>query len=153
MRAVVERLAPARLGTPFRWLLASSWTSNLGDGLALSAGPLLVAARTQDPFLVALAVLLQRLPWVLFGLAAGKREEQVDHHVPARGMQVGQRAFGGDVGRDRDARKTTVQPSHEAGGALGVSILAIAAPILGVLFALLLVFVAGRALARRRLRR
>ena len=41
----------------------------------------------------------------------------------------------------------------EAGGALGVSILAIAAPILGVLFALLLVFVAVRALARQRLRR
>ena len=41
----------------------------------------------------------------------------------------------------------------EAGGALGVSILAIAAPILGVLFALLLVFLAARTLARRRLRR
>jgi hypothetical protein len=41
----------------------------------------------------------------------------------------------------------------EAGGALGVSVLAIAAPILGVLLALLLVFVAARTLARLRLRR
>jgi hypothetical protein len=59
----VERLAPAWLGTSFRWLLGSSWTSNLGDGLALAAGTLLVAAQTCDPFLVALAVVLQRLPW------------------------------------------------------------------------------------------
>ena len=41
----------------------------------------------------------------------------------------------------------------EAGGALGVSFLAIAAPILGVLLALLLVYLAARALSRRRLRR
>ena len=41
----------------------------------------------------------------------------------------------------------------EAGGALGVSVLAIAAPILGVLLALLLVYVAVRTLSRRRLRR
>ena len=38
----------------------------------------------------------------------------------------------------------------EAGGAAGVSILAIATPILGLLLALLLVFVAVRAIARRR---
>ena len=41
----------------------------------------------------------------------------------------------------------------EAGGALGVSVLAIAAPILGVLLALLLVYLAVRALSRRSLRR
>ena len=41
----------------------------------------------------------------------------------------------------------------EAGGALGVSVLAIATPILGVLLALVLVYVAGRTLSRRRLRR
>jgi predicted MFS family arabinose efflux permease len=64
-------LVPRRLGTPFRWLLASSWVSNLGDGFALSAGPLLVAATTRDPRLVALATLLQRLPWLLFSMLAG----------------------------------------------------------------------------------
>ena len=31
---------PRRLGTGFRWLLASSWVSNLGDGIAIAAGPL-----------------------------------------------------------------------------------------------------------------
>ena len=41
--------------TPFRWLLASSWSTNLGDGIALAAGPLLVASLTDDAFLVSLA--------------------------------------------------------------------------------------------------
>jgi hypothetical protein len=44
---------------------------NLGDGIALAAGPLLVAGQTQDPFLGALGALLHRLPWLLFGLQAG----------------------------------------------------------------------------------
>lgn len=68
---LVEAVAPSRLGQSFRWLLASSWISNLGDGISIAAAPLLVAATTRDPLVVALAVLLQRLPWVLFGLFAG----------------------------------------------------------------------------------
>jgi MFS family permease len=75
---VLEKVAPARLGTPFRWLLGASWTSNLGDGILLAAGPLLVASQTDDPFLVALAVVLQRVPWVLFGLAAGVAADRFD---------------------------------------------------------------------------
>jgi len=71
MSRVVESIAPARLGRSFRWLLASSWVSNIGDGIGLAAGPLLVASQTHDPLLVALATLLQRLPWLLFGLHAG----------------------------------------------------------------------------------
>jgi hypothetical protein len=56
------------MGTSFRWLVGSTWISNLGDGMGLAAGPLLIASQTQDPLLVALAGLLQRLPWLLFGL-------------------------------------------------------------------------------------
>jgi len=40
---VLEAALPERLGQGFRWLLASSWVSNLGDGIALAAGPLLIA--------------------------------------------------------------------------------------------------------------
>ena len=71
MSRVVEAVAPARLGGAFRWLVGSSWVSNLGDGIGLAAGPLLVASQTRDPFVVALAVVLQRAPWLLFGLLAG----------------------------------------------------------------------------------
>ncbi|MEJ7704459.1 MAG: hypothetical protein WKF47_12645 [Geodermatophilaceae bacterium] len=39
MSRLVEAVAPTRLGVGFRWLLGSSWTSNLGDGIAISGRP------------------------------------------------------------------------------------------------------------------
>ncbi len=81
MSRVVESIAPARLGRSFRWLLASSWVSNIGDGIGLAAGPLLVASQTHDPLLVALATLLQRLPWLLFGLHAGVVADRLDRRM------------------------------------------------------------------------
>jgi len=76
-----EAVLPARLGSRFRWLLASSWVSNIGDGIALAAGPLLVASQTRDPLLVALAGLLQRLPWLMFGLLAGALADRLDRRL------------------------------------------------------------------------
>lgn len=78
MTRIVEALLPARLGVGFRWLLASSWASNLGDGIALAAGPLLVASLTHDARLVALAATLQWLPPLLFGLLAGALSDRLD---------------------------------------------------------------------------
>jgi hypothetical protein len=79
--SLAEIVAPRRLGTGFRWLLASSWVSNLGDGIAIAAGPLLVASLTHDPFLVALAALLQWLPPLVFGLAAGVVADRLDRRL------------------------------------------------------------------------
>ena len=62
MGRILDTIAPPRAGHGFRWLLASFWVTNIGDGIALVAGPLLVASQTRDPLLVALATLLQRLP-------------------------------------------------------------------------------------------
>ena len=67
---IAELVAPTRFGRSFRWLLGSSVISNAGDGIALAAGPLLVASVTQDPVLVASAAFLLRLPWLLFGVVA-----------------------------------------------------------------------------------
>ena len=78
MGRLVDAIVPARMGTAFRWLVASSWIGNLGDGIALAAGPLLVASQTQDPFIVASAAFLQRLPWLLFGLHAGVLADRLD---------------------------------------------------------------------------
>ena len=75
---LLNAVAPVRLGSRFRWLLASSWVSNLGDGIALAAAPLLVAGQTRDPLLIALAALLQRLPWLIFGLHAGALADRLD---------------------------------------------------------------------------
>lgn len=77
MPSLGDLIAPRRLGTDFRWLLASSWTSNLGDGIALSAAPLLIASMTSSPILVASGAMMQFLPWLLFGLLAGS---VADHH-------------------------------------------------------------------------
>ena len=63
-----DLLAPSYLGRDFRWLFGSSAVSNLADGIMLAAGPLLVASVTHEPFVVAMAVFLQQLPWVLFAL-------------------------------------------------------------------------------------
>ncbi|QNA94211.1 MFS transporter [Microbacterium sp. Se63.02b] len=66
------------MGRDFRWLLASSWTSNIGDGVALAAAPLLIASMTSSPILVAAGAILQFLPWLLFGLHAGAIADRFD---------------------------------------------------------------------------
>ena len=81
MIRLVDTVAPPRLGVGFRWLLASSWISNLGDGISIAAGPLLVASQTRDAFLVALAALLQWLPHLLFGLFAGALSDRLDRRL------------------------------------------------------------------------
>jgi predicted MFS family arabinose efflux permease len=75
---LVDFVLPARLGTSYRWLLGSSWTTNLGDGIAIAAGPLLVASLTDDPLSVALAALLGWAPPLAFGLYAGVLSDRHD---------------------------------------------------------------------------
>lgn len=81
MSTLVETVFPRRLGTGFRWLVASSWASNLGDGLMMAAGPLLVASQTRNPVLVSLAMMASQLPWLLFGLVAGAIADRLDRRV------------------------------------------------------------------------
>lgn len=78
MSRILDVVAPRRLGSGFRWLLASYWLTNLGDGFTVAAGPLLVASQTHSPALVAAAAFLQRLPWLLFGLYAGVVADRVN---------------------------------------------------------------------------
>jgi predicted MFS family arabinose efflux permease len=78
---LIDVLAPPRLGVGFRFLLSSSWISNLGDGVALAAGPLLVASQTDEAFLVALAALLQWVPPLLLGLYAGALSDRLDRRT------------------------------------------------------------------------
>lgn len=81
MSRILDVVAPKRLGSGFRWLLASYWLTNLGDGFTTAAGPLLVAAQTRSPALVAAAAFLQRLPWLLFGLHAGVVADRVNRRT------------------------------------------------------------------------
>jgi predicted MFS family arabinose efflux permease len=76
--ALADRLAPRALGRDFRFLWGSSTISNVGDGLLISAGPLLVTTITREPFAVALATLMQFLPWVILGIPGGALIDRVD---------------------------------------------------------------------------
>lgn len=78
MSRLLELVVPRRLGSSYRWLLSSSWTTNLGDGIAVAAGPLLVASLTANPFLVSLAALLRWAPSLVFGLYAGVLSDRVN---------------------------------------------------------------------------
>ena len=51
---------------PFSRLLASSAVSNLGDGLRVTALPLLAASLTRDPTAIAAVTAVVWLPWLVF---------------------------------------------------------------------------------------
>ncbi|HEY2792827.1 MAG TPA: MFS transporter [Micromonosporaceae bacterium] len=78
MPTLVDSLVPPRLGRPFRWLLAASWTTSLGDGIASAAGPLLLASLTHNAFLVSLAAAVRWAPPLILGLYAGVLSDR--HH-------------------------------------------------------------------------
>ena len=88
---IVETVVPARLGRSFRWLLGATFVNNLGDGVAISAGPLLVASLTRDP-LVSLALLSEYLPVLLFGAVGGVAADRFDRRRMVVAVNLG-RAF------------------------------------------------------------
>ena len=75
---IAQTVAPERLGRNFRWVLAAVTVMNLGDGVVVAAGPLLVASQTRDPFLVSLAVFAEYLPTLVVGTLAGVIADRVD---------------------------------------------------------------------------
>jgi MFS family permease len=78
---LLDVVAPRRLGTGFRRLLASSWLSNTGDGIAIAAGPLLIASLTDSAFLIASGAFLQWLPPLLFGVWAGALSDRINRKL------------------------------------------------------------------------
>ncbi|SBT39478.1 MFS transporter [Micromonospora auratinigra] len=67
-----------RLGRDFHRLWTASAVSNLGDGVTMVAGPLLVASISRDPAAVAAATLAPQLPWLLFALVSGALVDRLD---------------------------------------------------------------------------
>ncbi|MFE9203181.1 MFS transporter [Micromonospora sp. NPDC007230] len=78
-----------RLGRDFRRLWTATAVSNLGDGVTLVAGPLLVASLTPDPAAVAAAALAPQLPWLLFALVSGALVDRLDRRRLIIGVNVG----------------------------------------------------------------
>jgi MFS family permease len=85
----METIAPTRLGRSFRWLLAATLINNAGDGVVISAGPLLVASQTRDPFLVSMALLSEYLPVLLFGVLGGAAANRFDRRRMVVVVNVG----------------------------------------------------------------
>ncbi len=77
----MRALPPARLGADFTRLWTASAVSNIGDGVTMAAGPLLVAAVSNDPALIAGAVFAQQLPWLLFALVSGAYVDRLDRRL------------------------------------------------------------------------
>jgi MFS family permease len=86
---VGEAVAPSRFGRSFRWLLVATVVNNAGDGVAISAGPLLVASQTRDPFLVSLALLSENLPVLLFGVIGGVAADRFDRRAMVVAVNLG----------------------------------------------------------------
>lgn len=71
-------VAETRLGGRYQRLWTASTISNLGDGVAVTALPLLAASLTRDPFLVALLHFAQYAPWLVFSLLSGALVDRWD---------------------------------------------------------------------------
>ncbi len=67
-----------RLGMNYAKLWTANAVSNIGDGVSMAAGPLLVAALTSSPALVGGAVFVQELPYLLFSLISGAFVDRLD---------------------------------------------------------------------------
>jgi MFS family permease len=71
-------MTKSRLGASYHKLFISTVISNVGDGMSTIAYPWLASAITRNPILIALVVLVQRLPWLVFTLPAGVITDRVD---------------------------------------------------------------------------
>ncbi|BEL05902.1 MFS transporter [Actinoplanes sichuanensis] len=77
----MRALLSARIGADFNRLWTASAISNIGDGVTMAAGPLLVASISDNPSLVAGAVFAQQLPCLLIGLISGAWVDRVDRRT------------------------------------------------------------------------
>ena len=70
----------------FRKLWAAAGVSNGADGLTMFAGPLLAAALTRDPLLVAGLAFAQQVPWLIFPLISGAIVDRLDRRRVMAGV-------------------------------------------------------------------
>ena len=83
------------LGPHFRSFWVATAVSNLGDGIRLTALPLLAATITRDPQSIAAVSLVIWLPWLLFALPGGAIVDRVDRKGLIRNVQFARAAIMG----------------------------------------------------------
>lgn len=80
-----------KLSPDFWRLWSAAVVSNLGDGIRVTALPLLIAAVTRDPLIVSGATAATFAPWILFSLPGGALVDRMDRR---KVMIIGQAARG-----------------------------------------------------------
>ena len=70
--------ASRSIGRSFRSVWLSVMVSSAGDGMFLTAFPLLAAILTRDPVLIAGVTIASRLPWLVFSLFTGALADRMD---------------------------------------------------------------------------
>ncbi|WP_104191162.1 MFS transporter [Cryobacterium sp. Y82] len=81
----MRRRSSGSLGPAFTNLFTASLASNLGDGIARTALPLLAARLTNDPLLISGIAAMAMLPWLLCAISAGILVDRIDRRI-ALGM-------------------------------------------------------------------
>jgi MFS family permease len=66
------------LGTRFRLVWLAVIVSSTGDGMFITAFPLLAATLTRDPVLIAGITVATRLPWLVFSMVTGAIADRMD---------------------------------------------------------------------------
>jgi MFS family permease len=89
--------ARAPLGRAFGRLWAASAISTLGDGLTLTAAPLLAATLTRDPLSISLVSAAAFLPWLLLGLVSGALVDRWDRRRTMWTVDLGRAAVVGTL--------------------------------------------------------
>ncbi|MBK5228903.1 MAG: MFS transporter, partial [Actinobacteria bacterium] len=77
-----------RLGKDFLRLWGATAASNVGDGVRITALPLLAAFLTRNPVLISGVLIATRLPWLLFSLHAGAIVDRVDRRRLIVGVNI-----------------------------------------------------------------
>ena len=94
------------LGPNYRKLWIASAISNLGDGVRLTALPLMAATITRDPVKIAAIDFASTLPWFLFALFSGALVDRIDRRHAmgianiVRAVLVGALAFAVAAGQE-----------------------------------------------------
>lgn len=76
------------LGSSFNRLWSASILSNLADGLAMTAFPLLAISLTKDPVLISITGALVMLPWLLFAVPVGAIVDSVNRKYVVAGANA-----------------------------------------------------------------
>ncbi len=86
------------LGRDFRFVWLSILVSSSGDGMFVTAFPLLAAILTRDPVLIAGITISTRLPWLLFSIFTGAIADRSDRRKLMIGADVARMVIVGALG-------------------------------------------------------